>query len=348
MTIPPNRFLQRRHFLTMSSMAGMGTLLPNFLFEADQKTNFLKTNPPKIFLVTWRGMTDVERGFMAYWKSQGIDPIYTHCDGALNIDRLIDIKKEIMATQPDLVHTWGTQTTTTMVGPFDKPDPVIGHRIPLVFTAVTDPIASKIVKNFTNHGRNLAGLTHTAPLLTQLIAINNYQPIKTLGVIYDKTALNSQIFVGHLQNIAKEQNFKLSLAPYPLYSNGTVNTSEEVNAQLVDQIAKDGANWLYFGPDTLIFTQHVSLSKLATAKKILTFAAVETLISPASQTLMGLVSDFDQLGMLAAFKGRELLSGKANVTVEYLEQYQLIVKVATAKALGIFPPLSLLNKAQLQ
>mgnify|MGYP003384325820 CR=1 FL=1 len=348
MTIPPNRFLQRRQFMTMSSMAGMGALLPNFSFAADQKTNFLKANPPKIFLVTWRGMTDVERGFMAYWKSQGINPIYIHRDGALKIDNLIAIKKEIMDTQPDLVHTWGTQTTTTMVGHFDKPDPIIGNRIPLVFTAVTDPIASNIVKTLTNHGRNLAGLSHTAPLLTQLIAINSYQPIKTLGVIYDKTALNSKIFVGLLQNVAKEQNFKLALAPYPLHPNGTVNASEEINAQLVDQIARDGANWLYFGPDTLIFTQHVSLSKLATAKKILTFAAVETLISPASQTLMGLVSDFDQLGMLAAFKGRELLSGRTNIAVEYLEHYQLLVKVATAKALGVFPPLSLLNKAQLQ
>ncbi|OYU71791.1 MAG: hypothetical protein CFE45_42225, partial [Burkholderiales bacterium PBB5] len=73
----------------------------------------------RIFAVTFRGMTDVEKGFEEYFSSRKLPVDIIYRDMNRDATRLPAILDEIRATKPDLIHTWGTSVILGVVGPFD-------------------------------------------------------------------------------------------------------------------------------------------------------------------------------------------------------------------------------------
>ena len=96
--------------------------------------------PFRIFAVVWRGETEVEQGFRDYLTQRGIPFEMTVRN--LNLDRgnAPPIVEEIKRVRPDLVYTWGTGTTSSIVGKLgtDTPESFV-RDIPAVFTLVSYP-----------------------------------------------------------------------------------------------------------------------------------------------------------------------------------------------------------------
>ena len=71
----------------------------------------IAARPYRIYAITFRGMTDVERGFQDYFSSRRIPVQITWRDLNRDASRMPGFLEEIKRTKPDLVYTWGTSVT---------------------------------------------------------------------------------------------------------------------------------------------------------------------------------------------------------------------------------------------
>ncbi|MGZ5659725.1 MAG: hypothetical protein ACXWG6_00090, partial [Usitatibacter sp.] len=95
------------------------------------------TRPYRIYAITFRGMTDVEKGFQDYFAARRIPVQITFRDLNRDNSRLPGFLEEIRRTKPDLIYTWGTSVTLGVVGTYDQVDPQTNITdIPVVFTLV--------------------------------------------------------------------------------------------------------------------------------------------------------------------------------------------------------------------
>jgi len=66
------------------------------------------------------------------------------------------------------------------------------HDIPVVFTAVTDPVGAQLVKNLDKPGGNVTGLSDMSPVADHIKLIKEITPnVKTIGFVYNTAEANS-------------------------------------------------------------------------------------------------------------------------------------------------------------
>ncbi|MCH9780972.1 MAG: hypothetical protein K0U36_06795, partial [Alphaproteobacteria bacterium] len=133
-----------------------------------------------IFMVLWRGETDVEAGFRSYARERDLPFRYTIVSVDRDRTQFAAVRKRIRAEQPDLVYTWGTSVTLGIFGNYEEvqqpPHPYLDEFQGL-FTLVSTPVVSKIVPSFESSQRNITGVRFIAPIAAQLLTIRNYRPI---------------------------------------------------------------------------------------------------------------------------------------------------------------------------
>ena len=82
--------------------------------------------------------------------------------------------------------------------------------IPIVFTAVTDPIDAGVAKSWESSGTNVTGTSDMVSMEKQLELLTKLVPdIKTIGVIYNSSEANSLAQVQELKKEAEKKNIKV-------------------------------------------------------------------------------------------------------------------------------------------
>jgi len=300
--------------------------------------------PYRVYMTLWRGMTDVEKGFQAYLTERGVPVQYTWRDAGQNRARLAEFQREARETRPDLVYTWGTSATLGMVGTYDAPQ-LAG--IPVVFALVADPIGSKVVPRLTGQARDVTGVYHVAPVAAQLEAIRAYRRFARMGVLYNPAEPNSLAVTDELKAGLGRIGASLVEARFAVGADGQP-LADGIDEH-VARLKADGAEWLYLGPDTFLYTNLDRVAAAAKREGLPTFATTESLIDTPAPVLAGLVSRYRAIGEFAAYKAEQILVGRRrarDVPVETLSRFVFIVRVDVAKALGFLPPITLLNYAE--
>ena len=206
--------------------------------------------PFHVFLVTWRGETDVEHGFRAHMRSRSIRVRYTWRDIARDRSRISEIVEEIRATQPDIVHTFGTSATLGILGPLEGAEPGAHvEGIPGVFSIVAYPLQARIVESFESTGRSVTGTAFLAPVATQLEAIRAYRDFERLGVIYNPLEKNSVINVEELREAAEARGIELLEAPAHMNDAGKPDPTRL--SELIDDLAAVASSSCTWGPTPL-------------------------------------------------------------------------------------------------
>jgi putative ABC transport system substrate-binding protein len=302
----------------------------------------------RIYMVLWRGSTDVEQGFQAYLNERGIRHELIVRD--LNTDRskLPGFVDEIRRLRPDLVYTWGTTSTLGIVGPSDVRDPTrYITDIPVVFTLVAYPLAAKLVAEDNAPGANVTGVRFLAPIDSQLAAIQNYRALHSLAVVYNPAEQNSLINVAELRERAKAGQFRLVEKPAPL--DGSGNPMGDAVPQLVREAKAEGAEWLYIGPDSFTAVHADALTGTAVQEGLPSFAATELPLKN-SQAMSGLVSPYYALGKLTASQAEKILvagQSPGTLPVAQLSRFSLVLNLPVIKRLGFYPPMRVLGIADI-
>src|SRR6478672_3462607 len=165
--------LRRRRLLA----AGMSAALPSVLLAQ------ALPRPFKIYMILYRGETEVEQGFRDYLASRRIPVDLIVRDVERDIRKIPDLVVEARQLKVDLIYTWGTPVTLAVAGSEKGVDP-LKHvtDIPVVFTMVASPEGSGLVASRTSSRRNLTGAVHVVPIEQQLGAMRAYRPLSKLAV----------------------------------------------------------------------------------------------------------------------------------------------------------------------
>jgi putative ABC transport system substrate-binding protein len=322
----------------------LGTWVPGLW--AEPQPNTVKDRY-RIFMILWRGETEVEAGFRAYVEENQLPFELIVRDVAGDRRQIPALIAEAKRIKPDLVYTWGTPITLSVVGEYDKarPDQHITE-LPVLFTMVSDPVGSRIVPDFASSGRNVTGTTHIAPLETQIKAIRAYRPLSRLAVLYNPAEANSRLNVRKLKLLAQQMDFELLDQPVPLDAQGDPIADDLT--ELIAGLALREPQFLYMGPDTFISIHRHLVTREAIRQRLPVFAATERPIRDGD-ALFGLVTPYYALGRFTAFKAEQILLRKMEpktIPVETLNRFNYVVKMPVARELGIFPPMNILNYAE--
>ena len=304
--------------------------------------------PWRIHAITYRGRTEVERGFADHFAARGIPVEIAWRDIALDPSRLPALVDEIRRERPDLVHTWGTGVTLGVVGRWDAADTSRYVRdIPVVFSLVASPVGAGIVPDAHAPGRPVTGVSHVASLASQLQAMANYRPYRAVGMLYSPNEPNSAAVLKELQAHGRRRGFTVLAQPFRV--DGAGQPSAEGAADIVRGLRNAGAEWLYMPPDSFLGTQARDVVvPAALAARMPAFASTEQLM--AAGALLGLVSRYYNVGQFAAYKAEQVLVARtppARIPIETLTRFSLQIDLRVARRLDVLPPLEMFNYAEL-
>lgn len=308
----------------------------------------LAAAPARIAMILWRGETDVERGFRNALAEQGVSAQIEVFDLNRDLSRLPAVLDTLRARPPDLVYTWGTGITLAIAGRWDAKDSrnnLAG--IPILFTMVAAPWETGIAPPPSRPARpDVTGVSHIAPLAAQINAIRSYLPLRKLGIVYNPGEANSANNVEALRRQAGIQGFTLLEAPVPQGPDG--QPSAQAIPHLVANLATQGAQVLYIGPDSFIGNHRQALTSAGIAKGIPSFTATELEIRDG-EAMFGLISRYDMVGRLTAAKARAILTDRrplAEIPIETLDRFTYLIRLPVAHRLKLYPPLPLLRYAE--
>lgn len=333
--------VSRRKFVTVATGAAAGLVAASRTQAKTAGRRF------RILMLTFRGETDVERGFRDYLAASGADVEFVTLDANRDLGNVQGFLRQVPELKPDLIYTWGTPITLQTVGPYDVPDRSrFITDIPVVFALVAAPVKAKVVPQFASSGRNVTGAVHVVPTDVQMRALQSYRPAKTVGVLYSTAEQNSVAIVEELRTLFAADGVKLIEQTFALDGNG--QPTEAGVADKVHRLRADGAEWLYLLPDTFLGTIYGTVTPVALEAKLPTFGAAELAVREGG-ALVGLVSRYYSVGQLAAQKALDILvDGKrpSEVPVETLKRFSLIINMRVAKQLGAYPPIAMLDYAE--
>ncbi len=311
------------------------------------RTLAAEVKPFRITMVVFRGCEEACEGFKSYWATRKIPVVIEVLDAKTDIKRIPEFVKHVKANKPDLLVTWGTSVSLQMLGTVDNVDPAKHVTdIPALFMIVSTPVGSKIIKSLNAPGRNVTGTLYIVPVATQLSTARLYMPFKRVGYISNSTEDNSMIVQKELELAQFDFNFDLITVNVPLNAAGRADPSSLPS--LIEELAKNKIDLLYFAPDTFLLLNRDVITKEAVKKKIPVLAVSEAIVREAD-ALFGVVNRYSTVGQLTASKAEMILVKKIdpqNIPVVAPPGFTLIVNMGIAKELQKYPPLRVVKIAE--
>ncbi|MBU5306930.1 ABC transporter substrate-binding protein [Clostridioides mangenotii] len=201
--------------------------------------------------------------------------------------------------------------------------------IPIMITAVTDPVEAGLVKSLEEPGGNVSGTSDYISIDKNLELVKKFAPkAKTIGVLYNTSEVNSKIQVDNLKKYAARNN-------YTVVEKG-VSASNEVNQAMSSLVGK--IDVLYVPTDNLIVSSMPIVSKIANSNKIPVLASEEGSVSSGALACQGI--DYEKLGYKSGELAVKVLKGEdiSNISIATLNETQIIVNEETLKALSLNKP----------
>lgn len=188
--------------------------------------------------------------------------------------------------------------------------------IPILITAVTDPVAAGLVKSLDKPEGNLSGTSDYISIDKNLELIKTLVPkAKTIGVLYSTSEVNSKIQVDMLKKYASKNNYKV-------VEKG-ISSSNEIN-QAISSLSKN-IDVLYVPTDNLIVSSMPIVSKIATDNKIPVIASEDGSVKSGALACQGI--DYEKLGYKTGEIAVKVLNGEkvSNIPISTLDDTQIII-----------------------
>jgi putative tryptophan/tyrosine transport system substrate-binding protein len=210
-------------------------------------------------------------------------------------------------------------------------------KIPILFSAVTDPKAAGLVKSLERPGGNVSGTCDRSPVSRQLELIRQILPsAKRIGTIYNPGEVNSVASVTEMEAQAAKTGLTLVKAAAP--SSNTVKMAADSLLGKVDAIQVP--------TDNTVVLAFESVVKVCQENKVPLFAADVDSVNRGAIAALGL--DYYKLGRQTGAMARKILQGSANMAempVEFQIDLVLHVNPAQAAKMGVELPEAIVKQA---
>jgi len=260
------------------------------------------------------------QGFIDEMKSLGVNVEFLEQNAQGDIANAQMIAEKFIKDDVDMIFTIATLSAQA------AKQAIEGTDIPMVFTAVTDPVFSQLVSDLNVTDKNITGVVDAAPIKENLELFKELkEDIKTIGIIFNIGESNSEVQVEQTKEIAKELGLEIE----------TVGISS-VNdiPQAVDTISKK-ADALYIITDNMVASSISLVAKLAQESGLMTVSADGSHVAEGIMVSKGI--SYYEIGKQTAVIAKQVLIDKKNIAdipVQASDNLEKLVNVKTAEALG--------------
>ena len=210
--------------------------------------------------------------------------------------------------------------------------------IPVIFTAVTDPIMAELAQEDKTPSGNITGTSDKLPVTKQLEMIRKVLPdAKTIGILYSTSEINSVSAIEEYK--AEAGNYGFEIVESGISTGADIPLAADNLLEKVDCITNLTDN-------TVVSSLPVILNKAA-AKKIPVFGSEVEQVKIGCLAAVGL--DYYDLGVQTGKMAAKVLKGEkkaSEMKFEVIEEAAFYGNTAVADNLGINLPDDLVSSAK--
>lgn len=240
----------------------------------------------------------------------------------------VQIARQFVGEKPDVLVGIATPTAQALVS--------ATRSIPVVFTAVTDPVGAKLVKTMQQPGKNVTGLSDLSPVSQHVDLIKEILPnAKSIGVVYNPGEANAVTLVELLKKSAAEKGLQVVEA--------TALRSADVQSATQAIAAKSDV--LYAPTDNTVASAIEGMIVAANQAKTPVFGGATSYVEKGAIASLGF--DYYQVGVQTAEYVAAILDGQdpGKLDVKVATGSDLVVNQRVATKLGVTIPASVLERA---
>ena len=321
--------MRRRNFMTVLAGAAAYPLLAGAQQKAMPVIGFLTGGAPD---PATPGPTAFRQGLSetGYVEGQNVAFEYRRAEG--HYDRLPALAADLVGHKVDLIATAG------------GPPPALAAKgatstIPIIFSGVGDPVGAGLVTSLARPGGNITGfsLMNIELMPKRLALLSELVPqAKIIALLVNPHNPNAERMVREVREAARAKGVQLPILK--------VSTEGEIDAAFASLVQLQ-AGAIVVGADPFLDSRREQLVALASLHGVPAiyvfreFAAAGGLISYGAS----FTAASRQFGIYA---GRILKGAKAaDLPVQQPTEFELVINLKTAKALGLTVPLPLLGLA---
>lgn len=274
-------------------------------------------------------LDDARRGFEDGLKELGVDAEIVYQNAQGDIPTTVSIAQKFVKDEVDLIYAIAT--------PAAQSAKQATSEIPILFSAVTDPVQSEIVADWENVGGNVTGTSDKAPVEAQLKMFKELDPsIDTIGIIYNTSEPNSEIQIKEVEEIAPKEELEVKKIG--------VSSVNEMPQALDSLLSKVDA--LYALSDNLVASSVELVTNKLIENKMISVCTEESQVAGGLLITNGL--SYYELGKQTAKMAKEILVDKKDIStipVGLAEKTITTVNENTLETLGLDRSLPLFKDA---
>lgn len=263
----------------------------------------------------YQGVKDelAERG---YKEGENLTIMHESAQG--NAAIASQIARKFIGEQPDVIVAIATPSAQTVAA--------AARNIPVIFSAVTDPVGAKLVRSLEAPGANISGVSDMLPIDKHLDMLQRVMPdAKRIGTVYNPGEANAVSLVNLLEERLKARGLTLEKA-------AATKTSEVLGAarSLVGNV-----DAIYLTTDNTVISAAEAVIAVGERADIPVFAADTATVERGAVAALGF--DYYDHGRQTGAMVAKVLEGKnpGEMPVETMEKLDLFVNPAAAERMGI-------------
>lgn len=241
------------------------------------------------------------------------------------------IAEKFVADKKDLIIAIATPSAQAVV------QATRSNPIPVVFSAVTDPLSAGLVSDLQKPGGHVTGTSDLVPVKIQMELFDRLGlNVTNVGVIYNAGEANSVALMKDIKVAAEELGLNIVEA--------TVANATEVQQAAQSLVGRvDG---FYLITDNTLAQGVQAVIDIANTHKIPAISSVDSYVEQGALATFGL--DYYLHGRLTAEVVAEILQGKdpGDLPVRYNEDLSLIINTRAVETLGLDIPAAVLEEAR--
>lgn len=209
--------------------------------------------------------------------------------------------------------------------------------IPILITAVTDPVNAGIVESLENTNTNVTGTSDNLDIGVQFELINTLYPeAEKIGILYNTGEANSEVQVRQAEEAAGDYGLELVTA-------GVTGTNDV--AQVLDSIIGN-VDAIYVPTDNIVVSSLPLIYARTMEREIPIFASESGQVEDGALVTEGI--NYESLGYQTGLMAIEILSGRApsDLPVETSRDTRLTINKNTMEKLGVEFPQEMLDRAE--
>lgn len=240
----------------------------------------------------------------------------------------VQINEKFVGDAPDLILAISTPSAQTAMAATKD--------IPIVFAAVTDPLAAGLVDTYEKPGRNLTGSSDMTPIDKHMALIRRIVPgVKKIGVIYNGGEANSIAQVEVVKGEATKAGLDVVEAT-AAQSSAVIDAARSLVGK-VDAI--------YVPTDSTVVSAIEAVVRIGQDADLPVIAADTSSVERGAIAALGF--DYFDIGHAAGEEAVAILKGAdpATLPVRFVDKLDLYVNPASAEKMGVTLPDDLLAEA---